>query len=35
MTAYKSAELGKTLEYSEKAVEKFVPQVAQGTWKPR
>ena len=35
MTAYKSAELGKTLDYSEKAVEKFVPQVAQGTWKPR
>ena len=35
MTAYKSAELGKTLEYSERAVEKFVPQVAQGTWKPR
>ena len=26
MTAYKSAELGKTLEYSEKAVEKFVQQ---------
>ena len=35
MTAYKSAELGKTLEYSEKAVEKFVPLVALGTWKPR
>jgi predicted dehydrogenase len=35
MTAYKSAELGKTLDYSERAVEKFVPQVAQGTWKPR
>jgi predicted dehydrogenase len=35
MTAYKSAELGKTLEYSEKAIEKFVPKVAQGRWKPR
>jgi len=35
MTAYKSAELGKTLEYSERAVDKFVQQVAQGTWKPR
>ena len=35
MTAYKSAELGKTLEYSERGVDKFVPQVAQGTWKPR
>jgi predicted dehydrogenase len=35
MTAYKSAELGKTLDYSERGVDKFVPQVAQGTWKPR
>lgn len=35
MTAYKSAEQGKTLEYSEKAIEKFVPKVAQGRWKPR
>jgi predicted dehydrogenase len=35
MTAYKSAEMGKTLEYSERGVDKFVPQVAKGTWKPR
>jgi len=34
MHAYKSAELGKTLEYSERSVDKFVPQVAQGTWRP-
>jgi len=34
MHAYKSAELGKTLEYKENAVDKFVPQVGQGTWRP-
>ena len=34
MHAYKSAELGRTLEYKENGVDKFVPQVAQGTWKP-
>jgi predicted dehydrogenase len=34
MHAYKSAELGKTLEYKENGVDKFVPQVGQGTWKP-
>jgi predicted dehydrogenase len=34
MHAYKSAELGKTLDYKENGVDKFVPQVGQGTWKP-
>ncbi len=33
MTAYKSAEEGKTLEFSPKGVEKFVPAVARGEWK--
>lgn len=34
MHAYKSAELGKTLEYRERGVDQFVPQVAKGKWKP-
>jgi predicted dehydrogenase len=34
MTAYQSAEQGRTLDFPGKGVEKFVPQVAQGTWKP-
>jgi predicted dehydrogenase len=34
MTAYKSAQEGRTLEYSSKAIEKFVPLVAQGKWRP-
>ena len=34
MHAYKSAELGKTLEYKENGVDKFVPQVGRGDWKP-
>src|SRR5258705_3833483 len=34
MTAYKSAEEGKTLDYPAKGVEKFVPAVARGEWKP-
>lgn len=34
MHAYKSAELGKTLDYKENGVDKFVPQVGQGTWRP-
>jgi predicted dehydrogenase len=34
MTAYQSAEQGRTLEYPGKGVEKFVPAVAKGTWKP-
>jgi len=34
MTAYRSAEEGKTLSYPAKGVERFVPKVAKGTWKP-
>lgn len=34
MTAYKSAEAGKTLPFSPKAVANFVPAVARGAWKP-
>jgi predicted dehydrogenase len=34
MTAYKSAEEGKTLEYPVKGIEKFSPAVAKGEWKP-
>src|SRR6059058_1460628 len=34
MTAYMSAEQGKTLEFSPKGLETFVPAVAKGTWKP-
>ncbi|MEI6740704.1 MAG: Gfo/Idh/MocA family oxidoreductase [Gemmatimonadaceae bacterium] len=35
MTAYMSAEQGKTIEFPPRGIDKFVPQVAQGTWKPR
>jgi predicted dehydrogenase len=34
MTAYQSAEEGKTLSFPPKGLEKFVPGVAKGTWKP-
>jgi predicted dehydrogenase len=34
MTAYQSAEQGKTLAYPPKGIEKFVPAVARGAWKP-
>ncbi len=34
MTAYKSAEEGKTLEFPPRGIDKFVPAVASGTWKP-
>jgi predicted dehydrogenase len=34
MTAYMAAESGTTLEYPPRGLEKFVPAVAQGTWKP-
>ncbi len=34
MTAYMSAEQGRTLDFPPKDVETFVPAVAQGTWKP-
>ncbi len=35
MTAYQSAEQGKTLPFPARGIEKFVPQVAKGTWKGR
>jgi predicted dehydrogenase len=34
MTAYQSAEQGRTLEFPPPGIETFVPQVAKGTWKP-
>jgi predicted dehydrogenase len=34
MTAYQSAEEGKTLEFPAKGIDKFVPAVARGDWKP-
>jgi predicted dehydrogenase len=34
MTAYLSAEQGRTLEFPPAGLDKFVPAVAQGTWKP-
>jgi predicted dehydrogenase len=34
MTAYQSAEAGKTLEFPPKGLDKFVPAVARGAWKP-
>jgi len=35
MTAYKSAEEGKTLDFPPRGLDQFVPAVASGTWKPR
>jgi len=35
MTAYQSAELGKTLRFPPRGLDEFVPAVAKGTWKPR
>ena len=34
MTAYQSAESGKTLAFPPRGIETFKPKVAQGTWKP-
>jgi predicted dehydrogenase len=34
MTAYMSAEQGRTLSFPPRGLEKFVPAVARGTWKP-
>ncbi|MBI2796716.1 MAG: Gfo/Idh/MocA family oxidoreductase [Gemmatimonadetes bacterium] len=34
MTAYQSAEQGKTLAFPPKGIDTFVPRVAKGTWKP-
>ncbi len=35
MAAYQSAEQGKTLRFPPKGLDRFVPKVAKGTWKPR
>ena len=35
MTAYQSAEQGRTLDFPPRGLDKFVPQVAGGQWKPR
>jgi len=34
MTAYQSAEQGKTLDFPPAGLDQFVPAVAKGTWKP-
>lgn len=34
MTAYQSAELGRTLDFPVEGIEAFVPMVALGTWRP-
>jgi hypothetical protein len=34
MAAYRSAELGQTLEFPSPELATFVPAVAQGTWRP-
>ena len=34
MTAYKSAEQGKTIAFPPRGLDAFVPEVAKGTWKP-
>ena len=35
MTAYQSAEQGKTIEFPAKNLDSFVPAVARGEWNPR
>ncbi len=34
MTAYRSAEQGRTLPFPARGLDRFVPKVAKGTWKP-
>jgi predicted dehydrogenase len=34
MSAYASAEQGKTVAFPPKGIDKFVPKVAKGEWKP-
>ena len=34
MTAYQSAEQGRTIRFPPKGIDDFVPQVAKGTWRP-
>lgn len=35
MTAYKSAETGRTISYPAKGIDRFVPKVAKGKWRPK
>ena len=35
MTAYQSAEEGRTIEYPPKGIDEFIPAVAQGKWKAK
>jgi predicted dehydrogenase len=35
MTAYQSAEQGKTIDFPGKGIDEFVPAVARGEWKPK
>jgi hypothetical protein len=34
MTAYRSAEEGRTLDFPPRGLDKFVPAVARGEWSP-
>jgi predicted dehydrogenase len=34
MTAYQSAEEGRTLPFPPEGIDRFIPAVAQGTWQP-
>jgi len=34
MTAYMSAELGRTIDYKPEGLDSFIPKVAAGTWRP-
>jgi hypothetical protein len=34
MTAYQSAEQGKTIDFPPAGLDQFVPAVAKGTWRP-
>ena len=34
MTAYQSAEQGRTIDFPPRGLDGFVPKVAQGTWRP-
>jgi len=35
MTAYQSAEEGRTIEYPPKGIDEFIPAVALGKWKAK
>jgi predicted dehydrogenase len=34
MTAYRSAEVGRTVRFPAPGLDRFVPKVAKGTWRP-